>query len=304
MDQFELTWRENLLKRTEARVESFLKKDSSNLILCSKNDIGVRLNGGRPGSRLAPEALMNVFKKLTASSAIEEHGFRFQDLKTSYNFGDFKKSQKDAALEIGSVLENFCAHKILHLGGGHDHIFPFLSALQSQPSLRERGLFIVNIDAHLDTRTDAPASSGTPFRQWAQCAEIPFHLVQIGIHSFANPQENYLPLESGRMDIVQETDYRQIVSKCESLRELGPCPQSQVLISLDSDALSSSCMSAVSAVNHRGLEAEHVDAIMDWAFEKCQKRLMGIYEYNPIYDDLSQKGARTIAVLMNKFFED
>lgn len=303
MDPFESVWQKNLQNRFQARVESCLTENSSHLILSSADDCGVRLNGGRPGARLSPKAMLNVFKKLTASPSLQKHGLEHQLLTTRYQLSDFENSQLAAHQEMLLVLGQRKREKILHLGGGHDHIFPYLLALQADPQIKERGLFIVNIDAHLDTRTDEVYSSGTPFRQWDQHSEIPFHLVQVGIHPFANPKENYQPLKKGRMDILHGAHHQDLALKLESLRELGPCPNSQVLISLDADALSSSCMSAVSAVNHQGLELNQVLEMMDWAFERCHRRIMGIYEYNPIFDDLSQKGARALAVLMDRLFQ-
>ena len=58
-------------------------------------------------------------------------------------------------------------------------------------------------------------------------------------------------------------------------------------------------MEAVSAVNHQGLSLTTVKIIFNTikALQPTQQYL-GIYEYNPIYDNLSQKGARALTDLI------
>ena len=58
-------------------------------------------------------------------------------------------------------------------------------------------------------------------------------------------------------------------------------------------------MEAVSAVNPEGLPMQRVRDI--FAFYQDlpqQKKIYGIYEYNPVFDNLSCKGARTLAALI------
>jgi formiminoglutamase len=302
MNEFESLWQKNLQSRFQDRVEAYLKIESPNLIICHDDDAGVRLNGGRAGARLAPKALVNVFKKLTANSSIKESGIKVASLQTKFSMEQFLKSQELCTKEITELLQQGHPQQLLQLGGGHDHIYPLLMALQQDQKIQRDGLFILNIDAHLDTRVDPIASSGTPFRQWAQQSNIPFHLVQVGIHPFANPDKNYQRLSKGRMDILEGPKHNDLIQKIETLRELGPTPSAQIIISLDADALNSSCMSAVSAVNHDGLSLEVVEQMQNWALNRSTRRIMGIYEYNPLFDDLSQKGARALVKLMDNFF--
>lgn len=302
MNDFNKNWLLNLSSRASDRVESQLRHDSQNLILASADDTGVRLNGGRAGSRLAPKALTNVFKKLTCSAALIRSGLEIQIFDEKASWQNFEKSQHNQAQLFSKFLSS-PRQNILHLGGGHDHIYPLLLALQEDPQIKDSGLFIINIDAHLDTRQDKIFSSGTPFRQWSEKAEIPFHLLQVGIHPYANPEGNYQQLSRGRMDIIEGHSFAEnLLSTIERLREHGPCPRGQILISLDADALCSSSMKAVSAVNHDGLELELVKDIFRWGFERSKRRMVGIYEYNPLFDDLSQAGARTLCSLINLQF--
>jgi formiminoglutamase len=71
------------------------------------------------------------------------------------------------------------------------------------------------------------------------------------------------------------------------------------ILSLDADALNAAYMEGVSAVNPRGLSLEVVSDIFDFYFKlDTEKKYCGIYEYNPLYDNLSAKGARILASLI------
>jgi formiminoglutamase len=75
------------------------------------------------------------------------------------------------------------------------------------------------------------------------------------------------------------------------------------LFSLDADALESSLMEGVSAVNHRGLPYHFVEELLTYALDVLRTKHFGIYEYNPVYDNLSQKGARSLSGLIYKIMD-
>jgi formiminoglutamase len=63
-------------------------------------------------------------------------------------------------------------------------------------------------------------------------------------------------------------------------------------------------MEGVSAVNHQGLNSNQVlEILLTILNSKKGKKYFGFYEYNPIYDNLSQKGARFIASLIFRILE-
>ena len=80
---------------------------------------------------------------------------------------DFKvKALDESVINFAS----FKGKKIFHLGGGHDHIYPLLMSLEKTQNYKH--LKVLNLDAHLDTRTDEFAHSGTPFRQFAEATKV------------------------------------------------------------------------------------------------------------------------------------
>jgi formiminoglutamase len=57
-------------------------------------------------------------------------------------------------------------------------------------------------------------------------------------------------------------------------------------------------MNAVSAVNPQGIEQNQIEYIMSLLKYQAPHAHLGIYEYNPIYEDLSNKGAKFIAKML------
>ena len=158
----------------------------------------------------------------------------------------------------------------------------------------------MNIDAHLDTRDDDLKHSGTPFRQFLE--QYPnTKLFQFGIHQYTNPASNFEKL-STEMDVTtsQEIQSMSVLEFKNYLeKKFSDLDDMIWVLSLDSDALHSSVMEAVSAVNHNGLTTKQILTIMEYVgLKQKENKYFGIYEYNPLYDNQSQKGARTIVDLL------
>ncbi len=244
-------------------------------------DIGVARNGGRRGARFGAHAVLASFQKLTLpqnQTVLWSETVAAPLLLDDLNFSE---AQQRESKNINLDLEKI--H--IHLGGGHDHIYPFLRALEAF----QRPIHVINIDAHLDTRIDSHFHSGTPFRQFANTKTVPFRLTQIGIHSFSNAKSNYTGLRESKMTVLD----------INSLETLSLSQEELTVFSLDCDALDSSFFSSVSAVNPMGLTKMQFFSIWNMYLKSTSHRpIVGIYEYNPIYDDLSGKGAKFLSVFL------
>lgn len=277
----------------DSLISQFSSENENSLILKSSNDIGVRLNGGRNGARFAPEAIINVLGKMT------HHQQEFLPLKQvevwpSTTLTNFENLQEASSDKIFEHLSHSPAKRIIHLGGGHDHAYPFLKGILNLK--KYKNILIINIDAHCDTRIENFKHSGTPFRDFDQITNIPTHIIQYGIHNFANSNSTLSPLTNiSETKILKSPEsFSNFLSHLKSIPfELSE--ETFVYFSLDADALSASFMTAVSAVNHNGIELDEFNMIMEKVLSIKSEKAFGIYEYNPIYDDLSQRGARTIA---------
>lgn len=255
-------------------------------IKCS-SDTGVRLNLGRAGARFSPNAIIEVFKKMSHHNLKS----KFTQIEVSDSLlekSNFKKSQIKESGKIFDLIQKEV--RFIHLGGGHDHIFPLLKALDDK---YDELFYIVNLDAHLDTRIDNIHHSGTPFRDFDRISSKKHKLIQYGIHNYSNSDSTFSKLEN-----LDQVSYEK--GNKDFYDEISKIPkESFVLLSLDADAIDSSQMQAVSAVNHNGIKLEEIRNIIK-LFKK-HKLILGIYEYNPIYDDLSQKGAKNLSSLIYEF---
>lgn len=198
-----------------------------------------------------------------------------------------------------SRLKELLKHsrKLVHLGGGHDHVFSLMKAIHGP-------LVVINIDAHLDTRADAWSHSGNPFREFSEVSTQDFKLFQIGIHPFANSLSTQQPLAKGEMHVLsrkacdREGEVRAFWNKIIS----SLSDTTTILFSIDADAISVDSLKAVSAPNHNGLSLEFLSRQMNFYKEICsqrsQQQIWGLYEFNPLYDDVSGSSARVASGLV------
>jgi len=291
---------ENAQSRDNERLVHLRNKPSMAHALFIKfpSDIGAIRNMGRRGSNFAPEAIINVFKKL--SSHTGETWSEIEMTDSELELEDFQFAQIKTTEKLTILYDGFQnVKKFIYLGGGHDHIYPTLKALNKF----HKKITVLNIDAHLDTRIDDFHNSGTPFRQFANDFDGEFKLIQIGIHDFANTKSTMSDLGRAKEIVATYDDLRRLTQNFTQNRKVFermiPFDRETLYIfSLDADALESGIMEGVSAVNHRGLPYDFVEELLNYAINNLKAKHFGIYEYNPLYDNLSQKGARSLASLI------
>ncbi len=301
-----MSWETNLKNRQTMNWSEVLAPYNNQLhcLLLSPCDRGVIRNGGKRGAKHGPQALLAPLKKMTASPSLQRsNGVGF----FSFDSGDtpleeFSKLQQNQSRAFENIFKKTNSFKkICHIGGGHDHIYSLVAAYLR--ARQDEEVLILNIDAHLDTRTDDEVHSGTPFRQLTQEFSHRVQLCQVGIHNFANHPSNYEKVEN--MKVIPWTDkghYLEEISK-----ELTLHREKTLILSLDCDGLDGSYMSAVSAPNHRGLSQREFYQI----FEACQNfwkksekpSFYGLYEFNPLFDDLTTRAARFLAASIYQFYE-
>jgi formiminoglutamase len=272
------------------------------LFLKSSTDIGVIRNGGRNGARFAPQSFISTFKKFAQNHTMSE--LAFFDIEVSSQDDeekDFHEAQKRECERIASAMTSHPNSRTIHIGGGHDHIYPLLTAA----SANYKKVIVINIDAHADTRTDENFHSGTPFRQFAREFKGDFHLFQIGLHPFANSFSTLTQLEKGKMDVLWMSDLNEtnLVSFFMKI-EKTISEKTLVVFSLDADALAGNEVPGVSAVNPAGLTRTQLLNV--WKqYESLKKEhlpVIGIYELNPLYDTLASVSMRTIASFVFETF--
>ncbi len=278
-------------------------KTADIVFLKFSSDQGTIRNGGRRGSIFAPEAIVNIVKKLASHSLLKWS--ESEIAQPTLEKENFEKAQIHYQQEIfKQINEAKRAHKIIYLGGGHDHIYPAVMSINQFT----KKVVVINLDAHLDTRTDEEANSGTPFRQLDRDFSGDLKIIQLGIHEFANTLSTMSNLKNAKEVVATYEDVRygtkNFTETEKFLSRVIPYDQeSTYVFSLDADALESAVMEGVSAVNHRGLPYHFVEDVLSYSINQLHCQHFGIYEYNPLYDNLSQKGARAIAGLIYKMMD-
>lgn len=280
-----------------------MPSEADMLFIKSSSDIGAIRNAGRRGANFGPEALIAIVKKLALHTRETWSEIELSD--SQLELEDFDFSQKKYTQKLTTLYETYHrAQKFIYLGGGHDHIYPVLKALNTI----HKKIVVINIDAHLDTRIDDFHNSGTPFRQFANEFEGTFKLIQLGIHDFANSKSTMNELGSAREIVATYDDLRHLTINFTQNRKVFermiPYERDTLYIfSLDADALEAGVMEGVSAVNHRGLPYTFVDELLNYSINNLRAKHFGFYEYNPIFDNLSQKGARILSSLIYQIMD-
>lgn len=296
-----------MINRDSERLSNNLSENKLADILFLKfsSDIGTIRNSGRRGSLYAPAAILNVVKKLASHNLLKWSHKEMADVASETL--DFQHSQKILSQKILETLKNQPrTQKFIYLGGGHDYAFPTLSALNSL----SRKIVVINLDAHLDTRVDDEANSGTPFRQIAQHFDGDLEIIQLGIHDYANTISTMSNLPKSAREIVATYEDVRFGTKDFSetdkfLKRVIPYREDTMyFFSLDADVMEAGIMEGVSAVNHRGLPYDFIEDVLIYSIDQLKCRHFGIFEYNPLYDNLSQKGARALASLIYQIMDD
>lgn len=275
-------------------------EDSSAIIMSSPCDLGVRRNFGRAGSRFAPKVILNTIKKFNNhfSSTFSIGAINVSQINDS---SDFDQLQINESNQIKNIIEQK-DKKFIHIGGGHDHVYPLLRAIEK--TQQYQNLIIINIDAHCDTRVDSISHSGTPFRDFDKNTKLPFYLFQYGIHLETNNKETISDLKNGIMHLsAKQQSVEEVIQSIRTNCPFEISDKTLLLISIDCDGFDASFMSAVSAVNLNGISLDHYLELQEELKTLCSKSILGIYEYNPLFEDLSLKGAKAISKIITDYLK-
>lgn len=280
-------------RKTESLSSRFGSTEGKRVVfLTSSSDAGVVRNGGRNGARFAPKSLLSFFRKLALDTKASELSFTESEVSSQEEeLKDFNEAQKKESQRIAGIMQADPKARIIHIGGGHDHIYPLLKTFS-----HKKRVIVLNLDAHADTRTDDEAHSGTPFRQFAHEYAGDFHLFQLGLHVFANSQSTLSELPKGKMHVLWRKDMMEEAKWAAFFEEMKSLIDSDtaVIFSLDADAMAGELVPGVSAVNGLGLKTNEL--FQAWQMYRAlplpHEPVLGIYELNPVFDTLSGMSMR------------
>lgn len=254
-------------------------------ILGLADDLGVKLNNGRPGAKEGPTAFRAALAKYGVA---EPYGWEWPGV---FDAGDIVPApgEDEAALHETHRRVTEATAAILELGlfpigigGGHDLTFPFVRAVAQRMAPKQ--LAGVYFDAHLDVRETA--GSGMPFRRLIEecgCGPLEVH----GLDQHANSRRHH----------EWFIEHGGVLGDSAAVR---PEADADRFVSFDLDVLSAHEAPGVSAINPSGWWVSHAVLWLNMLARDPRTRCFDIMELNPRFD-IDGRTARVAALLFLEF---
>ncbi|MFC9894194.1 formimidoylglutamase [Nocardia sp. NPDC127579] len=260
------------------------------------SDEGVRRNRGRTGAVAGPGALRGALASMALPTPLR-----------AYDAGDvivtgteLEAGQEALANTVSAILDG--GHFPIVLGGGHEIAYgTYLGLARSE--LRRPGarLGILNLDAHFDLRSDPVPSSGTPFRQIAECERADtWQYAVIGISQPSNTRALF--------DTADRLGVRYLLDDDCGTANLAAVLKfvddflaavDLVYLTIDLDVLPAAVAPGVSAPAAYGVPLETVQAVTDRLAASGKLAICDVAELNPSLD-IDNRTARTAARLLHR----
>ena len=292
--------------RVAATIRTDDPEECSVALLGLSDDLGVRLNGGRPGARDGPDAfraaLASYGTPWDARRGVGLHGLVYDagDIIPAHGEGEPALAETHARVEAAVRELHSAGLVVACIGGGHDLTLPAVAALAQHSGLAVGG---INFDAHTDVR-DRPGS-GMPFRRLIEKSWLsPTAFVEIGLGRFANSEADVEWLsEQGATawradDVVGLRRYRREV--LPAAFEIALRTESAAFVSIDLDGIDSSQAPGVSAPSPSGLSVRHAALLAEAAGREQRVWHFDIMELSRPHD-VAGRTARVAAHLFLSF---
>lgn len=270
------------------------------------DDLGVRLNRGRPGAAEGPAAFRAALARY--GSPFDSERQRPLRLRV-FDAGDVRPGPGDDAKALRETHRRIAeAVTAIHqlgllpvcIGGGHDLTYASLRALAAGAAAPLAG---INFDAHLDVREEP--GSGMPFRSLISegCLE-PRRFSTLGVGAFASSQDHaqWLARAGGALIAagrVMDDPERAVAAAFDHAL---PASGGRVVgfVSLDLDAIDAAFAPGVSALNPAGLSPAIAIRVARKAGRHPRVQHFDVMELSPPHDEQGRT-ARLAAHLFLSF---
>lgn len=259
------------------------------------DDEGTRLNGGRLGSKDAPDKIRQFFYKTTPyetrKSLMSQKSqvlFDAGNLKIAGSLADRHEAAKKAAVQFFNSK-----NKILSLGGSHDYAYADGAAFLTVFGGQKLKPLIINFDAHSDCRpTDRGLTSGTPFYRLLSEFEGKFDFMEFGLLKLCNSQ-TYVDWARSKKTKLFFSDEN---TKALAALKKAIAKKRPIWVSVDLDVFSSNLSSGTSNNWPIGMTLEQFLPFYNLLLSKNIAGL-GLYETIPALDtsDITVKLAASLA---------
>lgn len=246
------------------------------------SDEGVRRNGGRPGAAQGPAAL----RATLANLPVWHRGPLYDAGDIACASGDLETAQAEYAARVAELLE--AGHFPLGLGGGHEIAYASYLGLMTHLGRSAYRVGMVNFDAHFDLRTQALASSGTPFLQALNhAADQGRHVryICLGASTTSNTQHLFTTADHRGVHYLRDEELAPWSLEDARHRVTAWLLEVDVVyLSLCLDVLPQSVAPGVSAPSARGVGLEVVEALLDVVLAPGKTFVADIAELSPPHD--------------------
>jgi formiminoglutamase len=270
------------------------------------DDLGVRLNNGRPGAAEGPTAFRAA---LAAYGVAEPAGFRWPRV---FDAGDIEPAPGADASALAETHRRVTdAAAALHdaglfpiaIGGGHDLTFPFVRAAVAHHARYDPSAFAVAyIDPHLDVR-DTPGS-GMPFRRLVEDCGVG-RLLIAGHSPLVNAREHTAWFHAHGGTIADDDWADRLEEDAddagtpELLAPIEGC--AHLAVSFDLDAIDAAFAPGVSARNPAGLDPRRASRAIFRLAADPRVRCLDLMELSPPHDDPPGGAGRTARLAAHLF---
>ncbi len=264
-------------------------RDSDVVIIGVPEDRGILANKGRAGAAKGPDDVRRRLYKLTPGFNMDLDRIRVID---AGNISTKGLTLEEVHLALQEAVSDAVSRGGIPLviGGGHDLTYPGLAGLVRGAGLKKDSLGLINVDSHLDVRTDENGiNSGTSF--YRALTQLPNKalsgsaFVEFGIQELYNSPYyyNWVKKQGGSVFTLKEVSERVMESFIQALSIVSKKGRT-VALSLDIDAVRSTEAPGASASNPSGLKAPELDKIAYLAGRSPQIRYLDIMEVSPPLD--------------------
>jgi formiminoglutamase len=269
--------------RWHQMVKPHVSKAAGIALLGFACDEGVRRVGGRVGAKKGPRAIRQALANLAWPRG-QTPVFDAGDITCPD--GGLDRAHAEQTQAVAELLNH--GSRVFVLGGGHEAAWGSYSGLAAAADAAVK-VGVINVDAHLDLRSDWPPTSGTSFNhiaEWCRENGREFHYLCLGASEAANTGALFDRAEQLGADWRLDTQLAPW-ALAETLAAVDKfiAGVDLVHLSIDLDVLPAAVMPAVSAPAARGVPLESVEAIVSHVFHRTnQVAVVDLVELNPAFD--------------------
>lgn len=267
-------------------------------------DRGITANKGRAGAASGPDDIRRRLYKLTPGFTIDFNRLRVVDLgNVSTDMLTLEQVHRAETLAVADIVAR--GGLPIVLGGGHDLTYPGVAGLARGGRIERDGMGLINVDAHLDVRSDENGiNSGTSF--YRALTQLPDEalcghaFVEFGIQEQYNSPYyyNWVLERGGHVVTLREVSERVMEFFLQALSWAGQNNRT-VAVSLDIDAVRSTEAPGASASNPSGLKAPELDKIAYLAGRSIKVKYLDIMEVSPGLDEDHRTAALAASAIFN-----